>query len=194
MRYVNEIIRRDYPFSVLMLLHLFLLLTFATALEEKKYAHTQIQLHIHVKEHQVASSISLRGLRSHLPLGSAPLRPPPCLLLLAQILLSVHCTLSTQTNSWPLHVVPSPCGGPTLPCHTDTICLPGTKWHHRSGQRWRRGSPSAPPAAGQGGLLRGKHYVSDWQRLAVGGNVWDRNMMSVAAVLFSPRSLVGDGL
>lgn len=44
-----EIILRNYPSCVLMLLHLLLLLTFPTALEEKKHAHTHIQLHIHVK-------------------------------------------------------------------------------------------------------------------------------------------------
>lgn len=37
---------------------------------------------------------------------------------------------------------------------SDTVCLPGTKWYHRWGQRWRHHSPSAPPAAGQGCLWR----------------------------------------
>lgn len=139
----------------------------------------------------------LKSIKSH-PLGVFGVCVLTFLLALRRSALRLAFSSSLKSSSpfiapWahkritdPSHVVPSPRGGPTLPCHPDTICLPGTKWHYRSGQRWQRRSPSAPPAAGQGGLLRGKHDISAWEHLAVGGNVRDQNMMSVAAVLFSP--------
>lgn len=51
----------------------------------------------------------------------------------------------------------------TMPCHTDTICLPVTKCHRRLGQGWQHHSPSAPPAAGQGGLLGNAPHFNSYE-------------------------------